>query len=128
MSFPLGGKCMWKPVGRLGCPCREYWAFGERQRSVAAVVIRCYVAAKMDGLSRTYEDLLAGTYDCMDRIVLNAYFRMGHDAGGFRVWWRKLTGSEDTLNNAHLMRMAGRFSRRLRAWAAENDIPSAIAV
>jgi hypothetical protein len=50
------------------------------QRLVAAVVIRCYVAAKMDGLSRTYEDLLAGTYDCLDRIVLNAYFRVGHDA------------------------------------------------
>jgi hypothetical protein len=77
----------------------------------------------MDGLSRTYEALLAGTYDCLDRIVVNAYFRMGHVAGGFRVWWRKLTGSEETLDNAHLMRMAGRFSRRLRAWAAENKIP-----
>ena len=77
----------------------------------------------MDGLSRTYEALLAGTYDCLDRIVVNAYFRMGHDAGGFRVWWRKLAGSEETLDNAHLMRMAGRFSRRLRAWAAENKIP-----
>jgi hypothetical protein len=29
----------------------------------------------MDGLSRTYEALLAGTYDCLDRIVVNAYFR-----------------------------------------------------
>ena len=77
----------------------------------------------MDGLTRTYEALLAGTYDCLDRIVTNAYFRMGHDAGGFRVWWRKLTGSEETLDNAHLMRMAGRFSRRLRARAAENNIP-----
>lgn len=77
----------------------------------------------MDRLSRTYESLLAGTYDCLDRIVVNAYFRMGHDAGGFRVWWRKLTGSEDTLDNAHLMRITGRFSRRLRAWAAEHHIP-----
>jgi hypothetical protein len=24
-------------------------------------------------------------YDCVDRIVLNAYFRMGHGVGGFRV-------------------------------------------
>jgi hypothetical protein len=77
----------------------------------------------MDALSRTYEALLVGAYDCLDRIVVNAYFRMGHDAGGFRVWWRKLTGSEDTLDNAHLIRMAGRFGRRLRAWAAENKIP-----
>ena len=84
----------------------------------------CYLRQiNMDALSRTYEALLAGSYDCLDRIVVNAYFRMGHDAGGFRVWWRKLTGSEETLDNAHLMRMAGRFSRRLRAWAAENEIP-----
>jgi hypothetical protein len=55
--------------------------------------------------------------------VVNAYFRMGNDAGGFRIWWRKLTGSEETLDNAHLIRMAGRLSRRLRAWAAQNDIP-----
>ena len=78
---------------------------------------------RMDRLSQTYSGLLAGTYDCLDRIVLNAYFRLGHDAGGFRVWWRRLTGSEDTLDNTHLMRMAGRFSRRLRAWAKANTIP-----
>jgi hypothetical protein len=41
-----------------------------------------------DGLSTLYRDLLSGSYDCVDRIVLNAYFRMGHDPGGFRVWWR----------------------------------------
>jgi hypothetical protein len=76
-----------------------------------------------DGLSTRYQDLLSGSYDCVDRIVLNAYFRMGHDAGGFRVWWRALTGSDDTLDNTHLMRLAGRFSRRLRAWAKANGIP-----
>jgi hypothetical protein len=26
-----------------------------------------------------------GCYDCVDRIVLNAYFRMGHHPGGFRT-------------------------------------------
>ena len=35
-----------------------------------------------DGLSTLYRDLLGGSYDCVDRIVLNAYFRMGHDPGG----------------------------------------------
>jgi hypothetical protein len=30
-----------------------------------------------DGLSTLYQDLLDGSYDCVDRIVLNAYFRMG---------------------------------------------------
>ncbi len=76
-----------------------------------------------DQLSARYEDLLDGTYDCVDRIVLNGYFRPGHNAGGFRVWWRRLTGSDATLDNTHLMRMAGRFSRRVRAYAKANSIP-----
>jgi hypothetical protein len=76
-----------------------------------------------DGLSELYEELLGGSYDCMDRIVLNAYFGMGHSPGGFRVWWRALTGSDETLDNAHLMRLAGRFSRRVRGYAKAHDIP-----
>ena len=76
-----------------------------------------------DGLSTLYQDLLNGSYDCVDRIVLNAYFRMGHSPGGFRVWWRALTGSDETLENAYLMRMAGRFSRRVRGYAKAHNIP-----
>jgi hypothetical protein len=76
-----------------------------------------------DGLSILYQDLLSGSYDCVDRIVLNGYFRMGHDPGGFRVWWRALTGSDETLDNAHLMRLAGRFSRRVRGYAKAHNIP-----
>src|SRR5258708_12200430 len=76
-----------------------------------------------DGLSALYQDLLIGSYDCVDRIVLNAYFRMGHAPGGFRVWWRALTGSDETLDNAHLMRLAGRFSRRVRGYAKAHGIP-----
>ncbi len=65
-----------------------------------------------DGLSTLYQDLPGGSYDCgsydcVDRIVLNAYSRMGHDPGGFRVWWRALTGSDETLENAYLMLLAG---------------------
>jgi len=48
---------------------------------------------------------------------------MGQTGGGLRTWWRALYGSDDNLDNHHLMRMAGRFSRRLRAWAKENEIP-----
>jgi hypothetical protein len=71
-----------------------------------------------DQLSTDYKDLLDGRYDCIDRIVLNAYFSLGYSAGGFRCWWRRLhDGSEENLDNAHLMRMAGRFSRRVRAFA-----------
>jgi hypothetical protein len=76
-----------------------------------------------DGLSILYRDLLSGSYDCVDRIVLNGYFRIGHDPGGFRVWWRALTGSDETLDNAHLMRLAGRFSRRVRGYAKAHNIP-----
>jgi hypothetical protein len=45
---------------------------------------------------------------------------MGHDAGGFRWWWRALSGSDETLDNTHL---AGRFSRRIRGYAKANGIP-----
>ena len=74
-------------------------------------------------MSTLYPDLVIGSYDCVDRIVLNAYFRLGHSPGGFRLWWRQLTGSDETLDNAHLMRMAGRFSRRVRGWAQAHQIP-----
>src|SRR6267154_2784487 len=83
----------------------------------------CNLPSMTDGLSTLYQDLLDGSYDCVDRIVLNAYFRMGHHPGGFRVWWRALTGSDETLENAYLMRLAGRFSRRIRGYAKAHDIP-----
>jgi hypothetical protein len=76
-----------------------------------------------DQLSTLYGDLLEGSYDCVDRVILNAYFTMGQTGGALRTWWRALYGSDDDLDNNHLMRMAGRFSRRLRAWAQENNIP-----
>jgi hypothetical protein len=76
-----------------------------------------------DDFTERYRDLLTGSYDCVDRIVLNAYFSLGHNPGGFRCWWRRLHGSDDQLDNAHLMRMAGRFARRVKAWAAANGVP-----
>ena len=39
------------------------------------------------------------------------------------MWWRNLEGSDDTLDNAHLIRMAGRFSRCVRGWAKKENIP-----
>jgi hypothetical protein len=77
-----------------------------------------------DDFSVRYGDLLTGSYDCVDRIVLNAYFPLGHNPGGFRCWWRRLHGgSDDDLDNTHLMRFAGRFARRVKAWAAANGVP-----
>jgi hypothetical protein len=77
-----------------------------------------------DAFSKRYEDLLAGTYDCVDRIVLNAYFPLAQSPGGFRVWWRSLWGSDDTPDDTHLMRFAGHLSRRVRAFAKKQGIPS----
>lgn len=77
----------------------------------------------MDEFSNYYADLLDNPYDCVDQIVLNAYFLMGQSAGGFRTWWRQLMGSDEDLDNAHLMRMTGRFSRRVRAHAKAHQIP-----
>ena len=77
-----------------------------------------------DELSGYYADLLDGSYDCVDRIVLNAYNTLCYSPGGFRHWWRQLRdGSDAELDNAHLMRMAGRFSRRVRGFAKANGIP-----
>ena len=77
-----------------------------------------------DDFSRRYGDLLTGSYDCVDRVVLNAHNSVCHSPGGFRVWWRRWHGdSDEQLDNAHLMRMAGRFSRRVRAFANASGIP-----
>lgn len=73
--------------------------------------------------SNLYADYLENSYDCVDRIVLNAYFFQAQSGGGFRVWWRKLMGSDEHLNNTQLMRFAGRFSRRVHAYAQSNGIP-----
>lgn len=77
-----------------------------------------------DDFCGRYGDLLAGSYDCVDRVVLNAFFPLGHNPGGFRAWWRRWhDGSDDDLDNTHLMRMAGRFARRVKAWAEANGVP-----
>ncbi len=77
----------------------------------------------LDDFSTYYDELLEGRYDCIDRIVLNGYFPLGQQGGGFRTWWRQLTGSDATLDQVHLQRMAGRFSRRVHGWAKKEGIP-----
>ncbi len=76
-----------------------------------------------DDFTERYRELLTGSYDCVDRIVLNAYYPLGHSPGGFRVWWRRWHGDSDAeLDDAHLMRLPGRFARRVRAWAKANAV------
>lgn len=76
-----------------------------------------------DPFCQYYADFLEATYDCVDRLVLNAYFPLGCSPGGFRTWWRQLYGTDDNLDNAHLMRLAGRFARRIYGWAKKNQVP-----
>lgn len=76
-----------------------------------------------DDFSDYYQDLLDGQYDCVDRIVLNAYYLLGQTPGGFRTWWRQIHGNDTQLNETMAMRYAGRFARRIRAYAEKNGIP-----
>ena len=63
-----------------------------------------------DQFTSRYEELLEGQYDCVDRVVVNAFLPGVGRGGGFRNWWRSLYGSDEMLDDEHLMRMAGRFS------------------
>jgi len=76
-----------------------------------------------DPFSQYYASYLEDGYDVVDRLVLNAYFPLGQSPGGFRTWWRRLSGGDESLDDTHLMRLAGRFSRRLRAWGQKSGIP-----
>lgn len=76
-----------------------------------------------DDFSEHYRELLDGQYDCVDRIVFNALFWFAQSPGGFRVWWRDLYGSDETLDRTHMMRMAGDFARRVRGYAKRHRVP-----
>ena len=69
-----------------------------------------------DDFSQYHAELLEGIYDCVDRIVLNAFFPMGQTGGGMRSWWRHLHGDDSQLDDKHLREMAGTFARRLHAF------------
>src|SRR3972149_312957 len=77
-----------------------------------------------DELSNYYADFLDGSYTCARKDIQNIRCAVGHSPGGFRSWWRQLhNGSEEELDNTHLIRMAGRFSRRVRGYAKAHGIP-----
>jgi hypothetical protein len=86
-------------------------------------LVGIYPGRVAQGLLETLSLLLDGSYDCVDRIVLNAYNPWCASPGGFRQFWRHLYGSDEDLDNAHLMRLAGRFSRRVRGAAKAHGIP-----
>ena len=88
---------------------RKEWPLRGSSADVRRQVI--YGRRVADEFAERYGDLRTGSYDCVDRIVLNAYYPLGHNPGGFRVWWRRWHGdSDEGLDDAHLMRLAGRFA------------------
>jgi hypothetical protein len=76
-----------------------------------------------DPFTRHHAPLLEGTYDLPDRIVLNAYFRLGGSGGGFVYWWKQLRGTTEHLTNSAIVEMAGRFARRVRGWTKKHNVP-----
>jgi hypothetical protein len=73
--------------------------------------------------SQHYSELLEGEYDCIDRIVLNAYYPKLLSGGGLRDGWRQLHGNDSDLSTASLMRMAGVMSKRVQSYCKQKNIP-----
>lgn len=86
------------------------------------MVVKTEIRPPSEQFSEQYAEYLEGAYDCVDRIVVNAYFRMGQTGGGLRTWWRQLHGSDAGLETNQLMRFAGKFARRVRAYASAQQI------
>ena len=67
-------------------------ALGTEAVSVIAgylvIPLQEFLMAATDSFSVGYQDLLDGTYDCVDRIVFNGYCPLLCSPGGFRTWWR----------------------------------------
>lgn len=76
-----------------------------------------------DSLTQHYAPHLTGSYDCIDRINLNAYCQMLLDPGGVRKWYRIMKGDDKDLSDTTLMRFAGRFSRRVQDFCNKKQIP-----
>lgn len=87
------------------------------------MVVTARIQNLRDEFSKRYAELIETSYDCVDRIVINAYNPLLQQAGGFRHWWRQWKGSDAGLDTTQLMRMAGRYGKRVRAYAEAHKIP-----
>jgi hypothetical protein len=65
-----------------------------------------------DDFSTYVADLLSGTYDCVDRISVRGYFRLGQTSGGLLTWWNQLFPNP-ALSEPRLRKLAGDFARRV---------------
>ena len=68
-----------------------------------------------DAFTNRYEEFLDGNYDCVDRIVINAYLPGVGGGGGFRNWWRSLYGSTRNICCAWRGASAGGYAAGRRA-------------
>jgi hypothetical protein len=75
-----------------------------------------------DDFSNYVSELLHGSYDCVDRIALRAYFRLGQTSGGVLTWWNRLF-PDKAPTQEYLRRMAGDFARRVKAFSEKHKIP-----
>jgi hypothetical protein len=74
-----------------------------------------------DDFSSYIAELLQGSYDCVDRIALRAYFRLGQTSGGFLTWWSRLF-PDRAPTQEYLRRMAGDFARRVKAFSEKHKV------
>jgi hypothetical protein len=96
---------------------------GKATRRNRKMVVPAQTQSTTDEFSSRYAELIESSYDCIDRIVLNAYNPLLQQPGGFRFWWRQWKGSDEGLETAQLMRIAGRYGKRVRAYAEAHKIP-----
>lgn len=76
-----------------------------------------------DNLTTHYAPLLEGSYDCIDRIVLNAYCPMLMTGGGLRYWYRLMEGDDHDMSDESMKRYPGRLSRRVKFFCSKKNIP-----
>lgn len=74
-------------------------------------------------LSLHYQEIIEDQYDCVDRIVVNGYISQLQVPGGFRNWYRNFNGHDKDLTQNRLIKFAGRYSRRIYAFAEKKGIP-----
>jgi hypothetical protein len=96
---------------------------GKATRRNRKMVVPAQTQSTTDEFSSRYAELIESSYDCIDRIVLNAYNPLLQQPGGFRFWWRQWKGSDEGLETMQLMRIAGRYGKRVRAYAEAHKIP-----
>jgi hypothetical protein len=82
---------------------------------------------RMDDFRQRYAELRTRSYDCVDRIVLNAYHPLGHKPGGFRAWWRRCTTTTTTASTPKTTSMLARTRTGNRGAITGQFVSTAIA-